>query len=127
MNDTQWQALRAVIRGEKVTPLPVAFIIDSPWLPNWAGMTILDYYTSEERWLAAQPQGHRGFPGVHLSARLLVRVRDVHRTVGVRAKCLFYDNEFPSRRSSSRARTTLSGSPSPIPAATACCRSSSSA
>ena len=42
MTDKQWQILLAVIKGENLKPLPVGFIIDSPWLPNWAGITIID-------------------------------------------------------------------------------------
>src|SRR5208337_4474212 len=47
MNDREWNTLVSVIRGEPLHPLPTAFIIDSPWLPNWAGHTILDYFTSD--------------------------------------------------------------------------------
>jgi uroporphyrinogen decarboxylase len=51
MNDKQWNTLVSVVRGEAVRPLPTAFIIDSPWLPNWAGHTILDYFTDERTFL----------------------------------------------------------------------------
>jgi len=47
MTDQQWNTLVAAIRGEALRPLPTAFIIDSPWLPNWAGHSILDYFTSD--------------------------------------------------------------------------------
>lgn len=51
MNDQQWKTLVSVVRGETLRPLPTAFIIDSPWLPNWAGHTILDYFTDERIFL----------------------------------------------------------------------------
>ena len=95
MNDTQWQALRAVIRGEKVTPLPVAFIIDSPWLPKWAGMTILDYYTSEERWLAANLKAIQDFPDCIFLPGFWSEYGMCTEPSAFGAKCLFYDNEFP--------------------------------
>ena len=44
VTNEQWEKLVAVINGERVELVPVGFIIDSPWLPNWAGMSILDYY-----------------------------------------------------------------------------------
>ena len=44
MKDAQWEALLATIRGERITPLPTGFVIDCPWLPNWAGNTILDFF-----------------------------------------------------------------------------------
>jgi len=95
MNDTQWQALQAVIRGEKVTPLPVAFIIDSPWLPNWAEMTILDYYTSEERWLAANLKAIQEFPECIFLPGFWSEYGMCAEPSAFGAKCLFYDNEFP--------------------------------
>ena len=51
MTDGEWEILRAVIEGERVEPLPAGLIIDSPWLPNWAGMSILDNFASEPMWM----------------------------------------------------------------------------
>lgn len=62
MTDPQWQALLSVIRRETLQPLPTAFIIDSPWLPNWAGHTILDYFTSERIFLDDNLKAIRTFP-----------------------------------------------------------------
>ena len=45
-------------------PLPVGFIIDSPWLPGWAGISTLDYYASDEKWLAANLQAVGRFPEI---------------------------------------------------------------
>ena len=52
MTDEQWKKLVAVIDGEVIQPLPVGFIIDSPWLPGWAGMSVMDYFSSEQMWFA---------------------------------------------------------------------------
>jgi len=62
MNDQQWKTLVSVIRGEVIHPLPTAFIIDSPWLPNWAGHTILDYFTDERAFLDDNLKAIRTFP-----------------------------------------------------------------
>lgn len=51
MNDQQWETLLAAMRGDGLRPLPTGFIIDSPWLPKWAGHTILDYFTDERQFL----------------------------------------------------------------------------
>ena len=37
MTKDQWTTLCDVIDGKPISPVPVGFIIDSPWLPNWAG------------------------------------------------------------------------------------------
>jgi uroporphyrinogen-III decarboxylase len=62
MNDAQWKQLLAVIDGGKLDRLPSGFIIDSPWLPGWYGISTLDYYTSDECWLAANKKAIETFP-----------------------------------------------------------------
>lgn len=62
MNNREWNTLVSVIRGETLRPLPTAFIIDSPWLPNWAGHTILDYFTSERMFLDDNLKAIQTFP-----------------------------------------------------------------
>jgi len=62
MNQEQWETLVAVVRGETRTPLPTGFIIDCPWLPNWAGHTILDYFTDERMFLEDNLKAIRTFP-----------------------------------------------------------------
>ncbi|HNS19272.1 MAG TPA: uroporphyrinogen decarboxylase family protein [Sedimentisphaerales bacterium] len=62
MTNEQWEKLLAILAGEVFNPMPVGFIIDSPWLPGWSGMSTLDYYGSEEKWLAANLQAMRRFP-----------------------------------------------------------------
>lgn len=62
MNQQQWDTLVAVIRGETLRPLPTGFIIDSPWLPQWAGHTILDYFTDERVFLEDNLKAIRAFP-----------------------------------------------------------------
>jgi len=62
MTNEQWNQLLAVLAGEVLEPMPVGFIIDSPWLPGWAGVSTLDYYGSEEKWLEANFKAVREFP-----------------------------------------------------------------
>jgi uroporphyrinogen-III decarboxylase len=64
MTNEQWEKLLAVLAGEVFDPLPVGFIIDSPWLPGWAGISTLDYYASDERWLRANLKAVQTFPDI---------------------------------------------------------------
>jgi uroporphyrinogen decarboxylase len=95
MTDKEWETLLAVIRGERVKPLPVAFIIDSPWLPGWAGMNILDYYTSEERWLEANLKAIREFPECIFLPGFWSEFGMCTEPSAFGARCLFPENEFP--------------------------------
>ncbi len=51
MTKKQWIILNDVIRGKENSPIPVEFIIDSPGLPKWYGIKILDYFSNDELWL----------------------------------------------------------------------------
>ncbi len=64
MTNEQWEKLLAVLTGDVVDPLPVGFIIDSPWLPGWAGQAVLDYYSSDRVWLDANLKAIQTFPDV---------------------------------------------------------------
>lgn len=64
MTENQWKTLLDVIQGKEVSPLPVGFIIDSPWLPKWYGTKILDYFSNDEVWLKANLHAMNTFPGI---------------------------------------------------------------
>jgi uroporphyrinogen-III decarboxylase len=64
MTNEQWEKLLAVITGKSVNPLPIGFVIDSPWLPGWAGMSMLDYFSSEQMWFEANLKVIRQFPDI---------------------------------------------------------------
>jgi uroporphyrinogen-III decarboxylase len=64
MNVQQWEKLLKVINGEILNEKPVGFIIDSPWLPNWYGITILDYLTNDDLWFKANMKAIETFPQV---------------------------------------------------------------
>ncbi len=95
MNDQQWERLLAVVRGDVLEPMPAAFIIDSPWLPKWAGATILDYYTSDECWLEANFTALRTFPECLFLPGFWSEFGMCTEPSAFGAKCLFYENEFP--------------------------------
>lgn len=62
MNPQNWIDLLKVIRGEKPEKPPIGFIIDSPWLPAWAGISTLQYYASDKHWLEANLKAIETFP-----------------------------------------------------------------
>jgi uroporphyrinogen decarboxylase len=95
MTDTQWNTLLAVLRGEKADPLPVAFIIDSPWLPNWAGMTILDYCAGEELWFQANLKAVSEFPDCMFLPGFWAEFGMCTEPSAFGAKCTFPENDFP--------------------------------
>ena len=96
MTNTQWQQLLAVVNGETVTPAPVGFIIDSPWLPGWAkGGNILDYYGSDEYWLAANLKAIRRFPEAIFLPGFWSEYGMCTEPSAFGAKCVWHADELP--------------------------------
>jgi len=95
MTDKQWNTLQAVLNGESVSPLPVGFIVDSPWLPNWAGMSILDYYTSDEHWLEANLKAIRQFPHVLFLPGFWSEYGMCTEPSAFGARAIWAEDEFP--------------------------------
>lgn len=46
-----WQDFMTAARGGRPERVPVALIVDSPWLPGFAGMNTLDFFLDTRAWL----------------------------------------------------------------------------
>jgi uroporphyrinogen-III decarboxylase len=62
MNNKHWDDLESMIKGTKINHLPTGFIIDSPWIPGWYGISNIDYYASDEHWINANLKAIKSFP-----------------------------------------------------------------
>jgi uroporphyrinogen-III decarboxylase len=51
-----------VIESKTTESVPTGFIIDSPWLPGWYGISTLDYYSSDRLWFEANKKAIETFP-----------------------------------------------------------------
>jgi uroporphyrinogen-III decarboxylase len=95
MTDKQWNDLTAIVNGEMKSPLPIGFIIDSPWLPNWYGIHILDYFSNDELWLKANLKAIESFPEVMFLPGFWSEYGMCTEPSAFGAKCIFWKNEFP--------------------------------
>jgi uroporphyrinogen-III decarboxylase len=64
MRNSSWNDLVALIDGKKLDYDPVGFIIDSPWIPGWYGISNIDFYSSDELWLKSNLKAINTFPDV---------------------------------------------------------------
>jgi uroporphyrinogen-III decarboxylase len=96
MTDPQWQMLLRVIGGELCDPLPVGLIVDSPWLPGWAGATILDYFADEQVWLQTNFQAIRRFPGIMFLPGFWSEYGMCTEPSAFGAKCIWQKDAFPN-------------------------------
>lgn len=95
MTDQQWIDLKAVINGEILSPLPLGFIIDSPWLPNWYGIDILDYFSSDQLWLKANLKAIGTFPDAIFLPGFWAEYGMCSEPSAFGARSSFPQNEFP--------------------------------
>ena len=95
MTDQQWIDLKAVIHGALLSPLPVGFIIDSPWLPNWYGIDILDYFSNDALWLEANMKAIETFPDVLFLPGFWAEFGMCGEPSAFGARSAFPRNEFP--------------------------------
>jgi uroporphyrinogen-III decarboxylase len=47
---TSWERFKQAARLEEPDSVPVAFIVDSPWLPGYAGINTLDFFLYADKW-----------------------------------------------------------------------------
>ncbi len=59
-----WERFLQVARGGQVERVPVALIVDSPWLPGYAGVDARDYFSLPELWLQVNMGLLTRFPAV---------------------------------------------------------------
>ncbi len=64
MTDKQWNDLLSLIEGKEIGYQPYGFIIDSPWIPGWYGISNIQYYASDRHWLDANIKVCELFPDV---------------------------------------------------------------
>jgi uroporphyrinogen decarboxylase len=95
MTDKQWNELFAVVEGKPLARPPIGFIIDCPWLPNWFGIDILDYFTNEALWFEANRKAIETFPEVTFLPGFWSEFGMCTEPSAFGAKCIFHKNEFP--------------------------------
>ncbi len=115
MTDQQWDLLLQTIRGEIHHPLPVGFIIDSPWLPNWCGIRILDYFSSDELWLRSNLAAIERFPDVMFLPGFWSEYGMCTEPSAFGVRCTFPPDEFPHAHASLHSADDIDQLPSPDP------------
>jgi len=95
MTDPQWENLLRLIQGDLLDPLPVGLIIDSPWLPGWAGISMLDYFYHEEHWLQTNFRVVQRFPEIHFLPGFWAEYGMCTEPSAFGAKSIFYEDTFP--------------------------------
>jgi uroporphyrinogen-III decarboxylase len=115
MTDRQWEMLQRTIKGEVFNPLPVGFIIDCPWLPNWYGITVVDYFSNDDLWLKANLKAVQDFPDVMFLPGFWSEFGMCTEPSAFGARCVFPTNEFPHAHKIINSVNDIDSLPQPNP------------
>ena len=115
MTDSHWQLLKRVIHGDKLPTLPMGFVIDCPWLPNWYGVNILDYFSNDEIWLRANFKAINDFPDVMFLPGFWSEYGMCTEPSAFGVRCAFPQNEFPHAHKAVLSNDDIDSLPSPNP------------
>lgn len=95
MRNSSWNDLLALLDGKKLGYRPVGFIIDSPWIPGWYGVSVLDYYSSDEFWLKANLKAVNTFPDVWFMPGFWSEYGMCTEPSAFGSKMIFLENTLP--------------------------------
>ena len=96
MTGQQWDQLLRVIAGERFDTPPVALLADGPWFSDWAGMSLLDYYTDDRLWLEANLRGVERFSDVTFLVGFWAEYGMISNPPSFGTKCIWPEQGFPT-------------------------------
>jgi uroporphyrinogen decarboxylase len=64
MKPAQWEIFKKAARLQKLDKVPMAMIIDSPWIPGYMGVKHMDFFLDPEVWFQSHWKIHQEFPDI---------------------------------------------------------------
>lgn len=95
MDEQKWNALKSAVAGDAPARLPVALIVDSPWIPGFVGCAHTDYFADPAVFLDANLQVIRRFPDVTFLPGFWVEMGMAAEPSGFGCRVEFYDDRTP--------------------------------
>ncbi|HWQ91498.1 MAG TPA: uroporphyrinogen decarboxylase family protein [Clostridia bacterium] len=96
MRPEQWQTFKKAARFEKLDQVPMALIIDSPWIPGYLGVKHLDYFLDPELWFQSNLKIHREFPDIIFVPSWWMEYGMAAEPSALGAKIKFWPDNTPS-------------------------------
>jgi uroporphyrinogen decarboxylase len=96
MKPEQWQIFKKAARLEKLDKIPMALIIDSPWIPGYLGVKHMDYYLDPELWFQSNLKIHQEFPDIIFVPSWWMEYGMAAEPSALGAKIKFWKDNTPS-------------------------------
>jgi uroporphyrinogen decarboxylase len=96
MKPQQWEIFKRAARLEKLDTVPMALIIDSPWIPDYLGLNHMDYYLDPELWFQSNLKIHHEYPDIIFVPSWWMEYGMAAEPSALGAKIKFWQNNTPS-------------------------------
>ena len=96
MRPEQWEIFKRAARLEKLAKIPMALIVDSPWIPGYLGLSHMDFYLDPEVWFQAHLAIHREYPEIIFVPSWWTEYGMAAEPSALGAKIKFWQNNTPS-------------------------------
>ena len=95
MTNAQWKWLTDIVHGRYTGPPATGFIIDSPWIPGWYGISHLQFYSSDRLWMNAHKKVLETFPDTMFLPGFWSEYGMCTEPSAFGAKCIWKENQLP--------------------------------
>jgi uroporphyrinogen decarboxylase len=96
MRPEQWAVFKRAARLEKLERVPMALIIDSPWIPGYLGLKHMDYFLDPELWFRANQRIYEEFPEIIFVPSWWTEYGMAAEPSALGAKIKFWQDNTPS-------------------------------
>jgi uroporphyrinogen-III decarboxylase len=96
MRPEQWEIFKQAARLEKLDKIPMAMIVDSPWIPGHLGIKHMDYYLDPELWFQSNVKINEEFPDIIMVPSWWMEYGMAAEPSALGAKIKFWTDNTPS-------------------------------
>lgn len=97
MRQDQWDLFKRAAKLERLDRVPVALIMDSPWLPGHLGISHLDYYFDPDEWFDSNLKIMQEFAGLIVFPSWWAEFGMAIEPSAVGCKICFHQDQPPSQ------------------------------
>jgi len=96
MRPEQWETFKKAARLEKTAQVPMALIIDSPWIPGYVGVQHMDFYLDRDVWFNSHLKIHQEYPDIIFVPSWWMEYGMAAEPSALGAKIKFWQDNTPS-------------------------------
>jgi MtaA/CmuA family methyltransferase len=96
MRPEQWATFKKAAHREKLDKVPMALIIDSPWIPGYLGIKHMDYFLDPDLWFQSNLMIHKEFPDIIFVPSWWMEYGMAAEPSALGAKIKFWQDNTPS-------------------------------